>query len=263
MGREVYIERVAPYGKQSTVIQWNLAEELRDMGSVTFKIELSGNPRGPWELLADNLVDTLVYEDTNYKTFSHLKDRYYRVSFQDDTFVSQPHPILGSMPVKQWLISRKIFNDELTMLRKANGIRMAVIKRKHWGEQCECVDPATKLSMNSNCDLCHGTKIVQGYYQPIETWGNIQPATLGTDYGSTGSVPEIENTQAMLLSFPLVYKDDILVELQTNRRWLVVSSKATELLRNAVHQDIIISRLSVSDKVYDLDVSSCYQININ
>lgn len=263
MGTKLYIERIAPFGRQSTVIQWALSEELRAMGSVTFKLELSGNPTGPWELVAENLVDTLVFEDTNYKTYSNLKDRYYRISFQDGTFVSEPRPILGSMPKKQWLIARKIFNDEMTMLKKANGIRMAVIKRKHWGEQCSCVDPITKLCMNANCALCNGTKIIDGYYAPIDTYGNIQPATLGTDYGSQGSVPEIEMSQAMLLSFPLVYQDDILVEIDTNRRWLVVSSKSTELLRNAIHQDVVVSRLPESDRVYKLEVASCYHRNIS
>lgn len=258
MGQQVYIERIAPYGRQSTVIQWNISEELRDMGSLTFKLELSGNPTGPWELVAENLVDTLVYEDTNHKTFGALKDRYYRVSFQDGTFVSDATPILGHMPKKQWLISRKIFNDESVMLKKANGIPMAVIKRKHWGDQCACVDPATKQSLIPNCTDCNGTKIVQGYYEPISTWGKISPSTVGVDYGANGSVPEVETTQAILLSFPLVYKDDILVELDVNKRWVVISSKSTELLRNAVHQEIIISRLTVTDPVYNLDVSSCY-----
>lgn len=262
MSSKLYIERIAPFGRQSTVIQWALATELRAMGSVTFKLELSGNPDGPWEIVAENLVDTLVYEDTNYKTYSNLKDKYYRVSLQDGTFVSEPRPVLGSIPKKQWLVSRKIFNDEMTMLKKANGIKISVIKRKHWGDQCECVDPATKLSLDPNCKLCNGTKIVNGYYTPITTWGNIQPSAIGTDKGAQSSIPEIETTQAMLLSFPLVYKDDILVEIDTNRRWLVVSSKSTELLRNDVHQDIIISRLPESDKVYELDVPSCYHQNI-
>jgi len=263
MGTQIYIERVAPYGRTSTVIQWAVAEELRSMGTLTFKIELSGNPEGPWELLADNLVDTLVYEDTNYKTFSGLKDRYYRVSFQDDTFVSDPRPILGPMPIKKYLITRKIFNDEMTLFKKGNGIPLVVIKRKHWGEQCSCVDPMTKQSLNPKCPLCNGTKIIDGYYKPIPTWGNIQPASLGTDYGTQDSVPEIETSQVMLLSFPLVYKDDILVELETNRRWIVVSSKNTELLRNAVHQDVIISRLPESNSAYNLEVTSCYHMKIN
>lgn len=258
LGQQIYIERVAPYGRTSTVIQWNVAPELRGMGSITFKLELSGNPTGPWELVAENLTDTLVYEDMNSSTFGALKDKYYRVSTQDGAFVSEPRPVLGQMPKKQYLISRKIFNDETVMLKKANGTAMAVIKRKHWGDRCSCVDPVTKLSLNSDCELCHGTKIIQGYYEPILTYGNIQPSSLGTDYGAAGSVPEIETTQGMLLSFPLVYKDDILVELDTNKRWKVVSSKSTELLRNAVHQDIIVSLLPVTDPVYGLEVKSCY-----
>lgn len=262
MASQIYIERVAPFGMQSTVVQWAIAEELRSMGSLTFKLEISGNPLGPWELVAENLVDILVYEDTDSKSFGGLKDKYYRASTQDGTFVSDPKPVLGSMTKQKYLIMRKIFNDEMVLLTKGNGIKMAVIKRKHWGEECSCVDPMTKLSVNSECALCHGTKIIEGYYEPIATWGNIQPATIGTDYGAQGSVPEIETSQAMLLSFPLVYKDDVLVELDTNRRWLVISSKSTELLRNAVHQDIIISRLPESDKAYEIGVESCYHQKI-
>jgi hypothetical protein len=233
------------------------------MGTLTFKVELSGSPKGPWEIVGENLTNTLVFEDTNYKTFGAMKDRYYRVSTQDGAFVSDPHPVLGGMRKQQFLISRKIFNDELVLLKKGIGIRMAVIKRRHWGERCECVDPLTNLSVNSDCPLCFGTKVLQGYYEPIMTWGHIQPASIGTDYDAQAAAPEVENTNAFLLSFPLVYKDDILVELETNRRWLIVSTKQTELLRNAVHQDILISRLSVEDPAYKLEVNSCLLANTN
>ena len=254
----IYIERIAPYSRKSTVIQWEISEKYRGSGSLTFKIELSGNPQGPWELLAENLVDKLVYEDTNFKTSGALKDRYYRVSFQDGSGVSDPKSIFGYMPKKQYLIARKIFNDELVMLKKGNGIKIAVVKRQHWGTRCVCVDPMTKQVMDPDCQICHGTKIEQGYYDPINTWGKLAPAPIGTDYGTQTSVPEIENSQFMLLSFPLVYKDDILVELDINRRWVVVSSQSTELRRNAVHQEVRVSRLPIYHPAYDLDVTSCY-----
>jgi recombinational DNA repair ATPase RecF len=86
---------------------------------------------------------------------------------------------------------------------------------------------------------------------------------MGTDKAGPTSIAEVQTSQAMLLSFPLVYKDDILVELDTNRRWIVVSSKSTELLRNDIHQDIIVSRLPESDKVYDIEVPSCYHQSIS
>ena len=254
----IYIERIAPYSRKSTVIQWEVSTKYRASGALTFKIELSGNPLGPWELLAENLVDKLVYEDTNFKTDGGLKDRYYRVSFQDGSEVSDPKSIFGYMPKQQYLIARKIFNDEMVLLKKGNGIPISVIKRKHWGDRCTCVDPITKQVMDPNCQICHGTKIVQGYYDSINTWGKLNPAAMGTDYGTHGPIQEIENSQFMLLSFPLVYKDDILVEIDINRRWTVVSSQSTELRRNAVHQEVLVSRLPVYHSAYDLEVNSCY-----
>ncbi len=257
MAYDITIERVAPYGRQSTVVQWSPGENIRSAGSLNFSVYMSGNPGGPWELLAENLVDTLVYEDVEHKTYSGLKDRYYKVTANDGTFESKPHPIVGHINKQKYLISRKIFNDELIMLSKGNGIRMAVIKRKHWGERCSCVDPATKVVVKPNCEICQGTKIIQGYFKPMYVWGHVQPSSLGTDVTPPTSVPEIETTQAMLLSFPIVFKDDILVEMDTNKRWLVVSSKNTELVRNPVHQDIVMSRLPVDDAAYNLEVEQC------
>ena len=257
MSYDITIERVAPYGKQSTVIQWTPGENIRTIGSLSFDVEMAGSPNGPWETLASNLIDTLIYEDINFKTYSGLKDRYYRITANDGTFVSRPHPIVGSINKQKYLIARKIFNDELIMLSKGNGVRLGIIKRKHWGTTCSCVDPMTKVSVLPNCDLCHGTKILEGYYKPMYVWGHLQPSSLGTDVTPPTSVPEIETTQGMLLSFPLVFKDDILVEMDINRRWLVVSSKNTELVRNPIHQDVVLSRLPEDDAAYNLEVESC------
>jgi len=258
MARSIQIVRVAPHGRNSLVLQWQLAEELRSIGSVTFKIELSGSPMGPWELVAENIVDTFVYEDINFKTYSMLKDKYYRVSSQDGEFVSDPHPVRGSMRSRQFLVWRKILNDETVMLKKGNGVQIAIVKRRHWGEKCTCIDQKTGLIVKPDCDTCKGTKYIGGYFSPTFTWGNIQPSTVGTDRGAPGSVPEIETSQGFILSFPLIFKDDILVEMDTNKRWLVVSAKPTELQRNAVHQDIVLSRLPEADEAYKVDIQWPY-----
>lgn len=254
------IVRVAPYGRESTMIQWTIDEELHAAGKLIFKVELSGGPMGPWETLADNLENVLAYEDVNSKTFGRLTDKYYRISTMSGAVVSPPHPVLGSIPKQKYLIMRKIFNDELTMLKKGNGVPLAVVKRMHWGDRCSCVDPKTNIVTVPNCPKCHGTKVVKGYYKPIYTWGSISPSSMGTDTAPTTSVPEINTTQAMLLSFPLAYKDDILVELDTNSRWVVVSSRSTEILRTTVHQELILSLLPVTDPVYSLEVPWDYHV---
>lgn len=263
MSQGIHIVRVAPYGKESTAIQWSIDQELHDAGDLFFKVELAGSPEGPWETVGENIKNKLAFEDTNSKTFGRLKDKYYRVSAKDGAFISRPHPVCGSLPKQKYLIARKMFNDEMTMLRKGNGVRLAVVKKRHWGELCSCVDPRTKLALLPNCPDCHGTKYLKGYYDPMYTWGKINPSSMGTDSAPQTSTAEIEATQAVLLSFPIVFKDDIVVELDTNKRWLVVSSKPTEILRTAIHQEIVLSLLPVSDSVYDLEVPWDYHMTMS
>ena len=55
-----------------------------------------------------------------------------------------------------------------------------------------------------------------------------------------------------ILDYPMVEIDDIIVEIRTNRRYLVKRKMSTEARRVLVHQDLQVSELSRSAVEYTI-----------
>jgi hypothetical protein len=95
---------------------------------------------------------------------------------------------------------------------------------------------------------------VVGYFTPIATWGHIKPVTARISETNPSSVVGIETANALLLNFPIVKKDDMIIETQTNKRWRVDSEQSTELIRSTVHQDIVMQGIPRDSIEYSIDI---------
>lgn len=79
---EIYITKVLPWYPNSVKLQWDV--ENPDPGILTFVVERSGSPEGPWTTVISGLDDTYLYtdpldtEETNI--LSLARDIYYRIT---------------------------------------------------------------------------------------------------------------------------------------------------------------------------------------
>lgn len=254
----VKIIAAIPAYMQKVNLQWELDAASAGAGSFTFEVEKSGSPLGPWETITTaSLVDVFTYQDQKAQLFAMDRDIYYRIKADSGgaPFYSDPHALVGDFDRRRWLLWRKMNYDEEIMLKKGNGVRLKILKRKHFGTRCpDCYDPKSGMMVKSKCSTCNGTSWQTGYYPAIECWGHIKPVTNRTDDTNESSIINIETTNGFLLNFPIVKKDDIIIETDVNIRWRVVSDQPTELIRTTVHQDLVLNRIPIDDIVYNIVV---------
>lgn len=265
----VKVTRILPLYPRGVFLQWDLSK-LSEEGPHTFSVYRSGSPGGPWTLLESgietlNYVDALETEDPTPPYMTSLPNQlemprnlFYRVSVLPPSGVSNQTstvtPVEPKLTDRFKLLRRKFLRDQAILLRKLNGVDVAVLKKRRWGERCTlCYDKYTKEIVRANCINCYGTGYVGGFYPPIGTLarrGTLPDHKELTPQGLT----EVRVTQVTMLDAPQVDSDDILVFLQDNRRFIVKDILHTELKTVKVHQKLVVSELPRSSIEYRVPV---------
>jgi hypothetical protein len=211
--------------------------------------------------LAREIYYQVVGTDPNGSTFTSPAvnlDGLAAVTYQEQEFP------LGTLPSEQgqreldprmraeifprWqkrlrLLRRKILRDEYIAFRQAVGIPLIILKRRHFGVRCDrCYDPLTRASTQTKCQVCYGTSWNGGYFTGIETFGQAKPAPVQSAESGQGT-GDIRATQFTVLAFPKIEQGDLIVEVTSDRRWLVQQVTPTELRRVMVHQRIFASEI--------------------
>lgn len=254
----INIVAVLPAYMHKVHIQWSIGN--LGPGDLTYVVQKSGSPEGPWVTITTSpLINVYSYIDENAQLYAFDRTIYYKViatnTVTNLSIESAPHNILGNFDRRRYLLWRKMNYDEEIMLRKGNGVPIKVVKKKHFGARCTtCYDASTGMILHSSCAECNGTGWLEGYYNPTSTWGHIKPSTPRTSETAQAGVPQVESTNAFLLNYPLVEKEDLIVEVNTNTIWRVESKQDTELIRMPVHQDIVLNKVPLSDVVYEMDL---------
>lgn len=176
---------------------------------------------------------------------------------EDDQLYSDPNsPFTGSprMRKRLQLIRRSQIRNALINLEKFSGANMAVLKRRHFGTRCSaCTAPVIKEVLVSNCATCYGTGWVGGYFPPFQSTGRFIEAPVATNLETEGYT-HMQRAQLSIINFPRLEKDDVVVELDTNRRWVVTSMSSRTLKRIMVTQDITVSELARTSVEYRVPV---------
>lgn len=267
MALGITITRTIPFYPNGVFIQWDITDPS-DTGTYFFTVERSGSSGGPWETLLTDKPDIYNYVDRLATSqgateeapnqLSLVRGVYYRVTCTPPSGgtnravdVTAVEPRLEG---RQRLLKRKILRDETVMLKKLNGVPVAVLKRRRWGTRCpKCFDKYTKESMRANCVNCYGTTFVGGYYEPIVTYakrGTTPNIAVTTPQGKVDGA----TTNVTMLDIPGVQDQDILVFLNDNRRFEIKRVLPTELRTVTVHQRLEVNELARSGIEYRVKV---------
>lgn len=270
MALGIKITKITPLFPKKVFLQWDLINPT-ESGSYTFTIQRSGSTEGPWETLQAGLQNSFNYiddftsqphlsNDGKANLYSLQRDIYYKVRVVPpsgcvNTATSEPHGLETELAPIQRGLRRRLRYDEQILFKRHNGIRLALLKRRTWGERCtECYDPTTKATMKEYCAVCYGTSFVGGYWNPVITWGRVNtPKNVQaqiTERNTKEAAPHV----ITLLDVPILQDKDLIVEITTNMRHEVRNQRQTELQRRSVHQQVTTSLLAHDAVEYTIPV---------
>lgn len=260
---ELQITRTTPVYRAPTntgiFVQWTVLSPP-STGVDHFKLERSGSPEGPFELVVDNITDFHFFDDLrsapvpltstdlreNLSFLSLSRAVYYRATvIAVDATTATATRVVGpdNLSRKLLLLRRKMQRD-LAIAFKFNSRDLAILKRKHWGIRCnDCFDRLTKRVTVSKCDTCYGTSYEGGYFSPVRVRGRLgvqNTQTIITPQGKTDS----NQKRLTLLDYPEVEIDDVIVDILANDRYIVKHRHATEMQTVTVHQQLTVSELA-------------------
>ncbi len=268
MAFRVEITKTVPLIPRGNFVQWTLSGTVPP-GSYVFAVYRSGAINGPWEQLAANLSNTYSYMDRFtpptvngspdvYLRPNHLsvvRNFFYKIEVigpngQRAEVVAEESPTLAP---KQRQLLRKLLRDEYLQLRKFTGVPVAILKRRNWGPRCKCVDKVSKEIVRANCTDCWGTGIVSGYWDPVLTWAKREPLQTVVQIAAE---QKTDSTTAKfdMLNVPRVERDDLIVFLSENRRFVIDQQTETSLRTVTVHQTVFALELPRSHIVYRIPV---------
>ena len=268
MSFSVEIVKVTPLYPKKVLLQWDLHDPPAS-GSYTFTIERSGSTAGPWTTVVAGLQNAYNYFDDFSKLsnehdinlLSLQRNIYYRITAAPpagDAATSEPHGFEPSelSPMARGL-RRRLRYEQQTVYRKVNGVKLAISKRRRWGPRCtKCFDPVSKAVLHSHCADCYGTGFEDGYWTSIVMWGRINTPDQIAVQDAPAGVVESAGHVITLLDVPRLQDQDLITELDTNKRYVVRRQLQTELRRYPVHQQVQVSQLSRNSIEYLLAVDS-------
>jgi hypothetical protein len=240
-------------------VQWTVEAAPTDTALV-FTLYRSGSPAGPFDVVMDNITD-VHYEDQHVPSYSYEQTRsltaiqremYYRVEAAG--VISEPVPVGDGLPKRYRLMRRKIQRDITKSLRVGDGIPFTVLPRKHWGIRCTtCFDRLTKSVTNSKCKVCYGTGFIDGYEGGYNLLARKGTTNVQSSVAPQGKV-EINQIQLVMLDYPRISVDDVLVETWQDRRYVAKHVTRTELRGVPVHQQLVMSELARDSVEYFIPV---------
>lgn len=256
----VEITRIIGCWPKKIFIQWILRNPSSGSG-YTFKIYRSESENGPWEQIANDIVDTYFFVDdafpapndrTKPDLMSMRRFMCYKVAAHHTTDGNSENiqRIEGSLDKRRQGILRKLRRDAYVMLKKGSGTEVAILKRKWWGDSCTCRTLIGQVT-RAHCNACNGTGIITGYWAPVYSYASHATTPTTAQTAPQGNV-ESNVIRVSIPDIPEVSRYDILVYLRNNRRFMIENVMATEIHSVAVHQEIEISELSKTSREYDL-----------
>lgn len=207
-------------------IQLDNTEELNILSqyrSMTFRIglQLSAPDKDieyslPVDLLGNILVENDVVD--NFGLVPVEQDQYDHEKLSR-TFYKKP-----KLNRRLQLIRRSKMRQTGLALRYFTGTEVAILKRRHFGTRCtSCYDRVLGTSVSASiCPECFGTNWVGGYHTPLITDAKIVTAQAERVVTHPG-ITVVKQCRIGLPAFPTVEPDDIVVELDNDRRWFIKS----------------------------------------
>jgi hypothetical protein len=229
-------------------VQWSI--DKPDPSQETVVLRASG-PEGPFEEKAVLPIGDLVFEDREVPYRSLWDLLYYKIIVRDSTSKAT---IAESTPTSvlelPGLNEVEIIRQHELLLYGVNGHpgymprKFACYKRTIDGTPCHfCLDHYTEEVIQDQCDVCKGTRYLEGWANPIKFNGRFVNQTQKSTTISYDGETEGDDRQLFTAAFPMLEPGDVLAEKKNGRRWRVLTITASEPNNVLVSQHANVKRI--------------------
>lgn len=209
------------YGKFRALITWKVSPELAGGQFVVLK---SPDGINDWKPVASGVGISDAIDD-NLVSQGKLLEQYYKVlvRHRDQVHESQPIGTFGTVRRDEFGAARMIMIQEFQIMRRFT--KLLICKLRVNAPPCKvCTDPDTGQAVGTSlCETCFATTKEGGFFPPVLSFGRfitVSPLTKEDSQEATGSTDPSNQTLRML-AFPLLRKEDMLVDAGADRRYLV------------------------------------------
>lgn len=221
-----------------------------------------------WFNIGQPKQNTFFLLDGERKLYGKTRLLAYRVELTDidgNVYYSEPAEVLGKFTDHDFAIASEILRKETLRHSIFGSVPGFLLKARRYGEACSCIDPLTDEVTDSECELCYGTGIITGYFDPIrKAFVEIQPSNSREHRDMQVAGTEMKNiTKGRFIgSFPIVQGDVWIADGSDERYYIhTVTETATwKSVPLVVEAELRVA--PATDKIYDIvvpDVSDEYQ----
>lgn len=247
---------VYPSYTRGFLFRWDVAPDFTGQAPWVFTVQRSDTQDGEWHDVSPELTQQYSWLSDPLLT---PKDPtvYFRVKLTSgaNTYYSAARGTYGDLSRHDFLQAREIMRNEVVQARNKAGIHGQVWMKAVHGPKCTaCTDPITGAVTDPDCKVCHGTGIVTGYYGPVDVWMTFtaRQRNKGMKQDNLG-VHEDYVFSVRMIGCPVVKKDDVLVDVNSDRRYYVNAvNNVMELRRIPLVQQIEAREVPTSEQIYDL-----------
>jgi len=206
-----------------------------------FTILWSTDPDSGFQHILDSGGSPIVvppnqnYYTHQLKQFQFNIDRYYKIE-ATATFLPNDETLSSEVYVgdnSDGPLCLMLRNEQIR-LNQYCGEPAHIVKRHTFGAKCpNCYDQYRDSSDIGHCPICHGSKFLYGWYQPIAVQIDTAADSNKSDSQKTGE-DTYDRLMYRITNYPLVRPGDLVILDGTNQRYKVVHVDKTKLPMRSV-----------------------------
>lgn len=239
------------YSNQFLAVEFEINNTMEDLSSYQFDILRSEATNGDFEVVAIDVKDFL-FKDYSVNLLNPVIEYYYKIRIIDKLTNEVSESDVKKLKTKSEDNYVVYFNhlNNIYLEQVIADDKLKLLKKKRFGEYCECYDDVREKSRKPNCPSCYGTKFKGGYFPPIDISVNfLNSPTLTEDFDMKGINQAETPVQFWTTSYPQIMQGDIII-LPDNSRHKVISWGNSDKNGVSLRQMITIQRIPPSDVVY-------------
>lgn len=220
------------HSTHTAIVAWVTDPALKD---AEFYVYRKWDGGATWELLNEEAAYGTTYADTNFDITNKQQVPMYKVLalVGEKEYVSPEVGVFGKVTRKDFGVAQNIIRS-LYLQARRDGTPVLYYPAIKNGKMSSSLDSATETKTDSCTSSDYGTNYEGGYYRPFLTYVRMLGAKLVRSNRLDDGNYDENVQQVQFLAFPPVRSEDLVVDVATDRRWLVAEGIQAQMVRAVI-----------------------------